>query len=458
MSAKIPPRWYGEEKYELWKRDVELWGLTSALTKGVQAVTVYLNLEGKAKLAASQIPTGELNCNEGLANLFVKLDALFLLDKGARQYEVFERFDNLRRRPGVDIRSFVSEWGDAYFRCTELDMSLPDTVQAFKLLKACDLDLSDRKLVISSLATFTFKAMTDALLKILAGKLTASGSGNGVGVGVKSEPVFVSEDSVCPGDRPGGVTGEAYFAGGEVRGRPRARGFGGGARVRASGRSRARGSWRRQNPNDSEGKVSRCVVCDSMFHWARDCPDSYEAVGRRGDGGVRSGKADFVGGARPSRDEGSSSGGGDSKTYMLWYAGNRHDGLMEECKGYALLDSGCSRTVCGAYWYESFLEGLSESERDALVVENSEAVFTFADGNTVKSVMRVTIPCVVEGCDVGLVSEVVDCNIPLLLSRVAMKRAGFIVNFGTDQMKFLGNVLRLKVSSSGHYLIKVSKA
>ena len=35
---------------------------------------------------------------------------------------------------------------------------------------------------------------------------------------------------------------------------------------------------RKMNPVDSEGNVSRCVICDSRLLWVRDCPHSYEKM------------------------------------------------------------------------------------------------------------------------------------------------------------------------------------
>ncbi|KAK4319794.1 hypothetical protein Pmani_009312 [Petrolisthes manimaculis] len=69
--------------------------------------------------------------------------------------------------------------------------------------------------------------------------------------------------------------------------------------------------------------------------------------------------------------------------------------LVKEAKGCAVLDSGCSTTVCGADWYGSFIQNLSDVERDSIFVEESTSSFTFGDGVTVSSVMRVTLPCVI---------------------------------------------------------------
>ena len=43
-----------------------------------------------------------------------------------------------------------------------------------------------------------------------------------------------------------------------------------------NGIQRARASNRKLNPRDANGSISRCSVCESKFHWARNCPDAEE--------------------------------------------------------------------------------------------------------------------------------------------------------------------------------------
>ena len=38
---------------------------------------------------------------------------------------------------------------------------------------------------------------------------------------------------------------------------------------------------RQTNPVNFYGDISRCRICGSKFHWAKDCPDSYEARAKR---------------------------------------------------------------------------------------------------------------------------------------------------------------------------------
>ena len=36
-------------------------------------------------------------------------------------------------------------------------------------------------------------------------------------------------------------------------------------------------SVRKSNPPERSGNISRCLVCDSIMHWIKDCPHKDEA-------------------------------------------------------------------------------------------------------------------------------------------------------------------------------------
>ena len=54
-------------------------------------------------------------------------------------------------------------------------------------------------------------------------------------------------------------------------------------------------------------------------------------------------------------------------------------GLVGECFGKALLDSACTKTVCGETWMKVYLDTLDEN--DMKLVEISDSKFTFGDGS-----------------------------------------------------------------------------
>jgi len=135
---------------------------------------------------------------------------------------------------------------------------------------------------------------------------------------------------------------------------------------------------------------------------------------------------------------------------------NKLNDLVEESRGYAILDSGCSNTVCGENWMTKFIENLGDEERGMIKIEPSSQTFTFGDGKTVNSKRKVTIPCWMGGISGRVTTDVVDCNIPLLLSRRSMKTVGFMLNFKKDTVTVNNRHIKLKVTKSGHYALPIS--
>ena len=65
------------------------------------------------------------------------------------------------------------------------------------------------------------------------------------------------------------------------------------------------------------------------------------------------------------------------------------------------------------------------------------------------------IPVTIGSKKVNIETDVIDLNIPLLLSKNGMKKAGTKLDFGDDQVRMLGEDVPLKITSSGHYAIKL---
>ena len=280
-STKWPPILVNEDFYETWRSDLLIWSDICELDKGKRAQVVHLSLPlgSRARDVTSEISREDLKKDTGIDILIARLDEVFLADKSRRQFAAFKMLYNLRRPNNISICDFVKDFEHAYFNFKAQDMKLPDSVMALMLLASSMLSDSESQLVMSSLVEVTYSAMKSALKRIFdknVEKAPAIAT-----VDVKSEPTFYSGD--CDSSSTAGGAEQVYYARAQPRGRWRGRG-------RARGRGRqpltgsnnvpvgaAAGARRRNNPLDSEGNISRCVVCDSRLHWARDCPHSYES-------------------------------------------------------------------------------------------------------------------------------------------------------------------------------------
>ena len=111
----------------------------------------------------------------------------------------------------------------------------------------------------------------------------------------------------------------------------------------------------RKNPPDASGNTSRCLICDSMFHWARDCPYRSETH--------------------------------DELPKLQLLSEEIHDCYIEQFAGESLnsliLDSGCSKIVCGRNWLNCFKESLNNEDLNSVKEFDSKSKFKFGDGKVV---------------------------------------------------------------------------
>ena len=96
-----------------------------------------------------------------------------------------------------------------------------------------------------------------------------------------------------------------------------------------------------------------------------------------------------------------------------------------------ILSQGWPKTVCGNTWLECFIETLSNEEKKLVTTEPSLTYFKFGDGKMFPSYKTVKVPAEIVG-KVFIVTEVIEGDVPLLLSKAAMKKADVKTDFTSD--------------------------
>ena len=99
---------------------------------------------------------------------------------------------------------------------------------------------------------------------------------------------------------------------------------------------------------------------------------------------------------------------------------------------------------------------LSSKELDNIKRDRSETIFKFGNGKICHSIKRITIPVVIAGQNVLLTTEVIENDIPLLLSKDTMKKANTYIDFANDKI-ILNKKVPVKFTTSGHYCIPMGK-
>ena len=129
--------------------------------------------------------------------------------------------------------------------------------------------------------------------------------------------------------------------------------------------------------------------------------------------------------------------------------------LTHESLGMAILDCGCTKTVCGEVWMNVYLDILKEEDKTMIEVKKSDISFRFGDGAEVESLKMVKLPAML-GRKIDMIeSNGVENEVPLLLSRSAMKRAEMLLDFTNDCAIVLSECVILRCTS-GHSCIALT--
>ena len=132
-------------------------------------------------------------------------------------------------------------------------------------------------------------------------------------------------------------------------------------------------------------------------------------------------------------------------------------GLTMEAMNKVVLDCGAAGTVCGNIWMKCYIDSLNDEEKDKIVYKTSNNKFKFGDGEKVCSQQLVKIPAVIGKTSVFIETDIVNKDIPLLLSKKSMKKADTELNFRDDTVTMFNQKLNLQVTKSGHYTIPLGR-
>ena len=469
-NNKNPPKFDETISYENWKNDIAIWQELTDLDKSKQALAIHLSLSGKARQASSELGVDVLKNETGVKTLLNKLDEVYLVEKSRRQFSAFQELYKFKRDSEQSIGDFVNEFDRKYFRFTQEDMKLPDAVMAFMLLVSCNLPDTEFQLVMTATGDISFKNIKASLKRIFGNGVSSDCS---TPVKVKVEPVFQTEAfqggaygySARGGEyaRQVAARGGRYNRGGhrgvysrQTFSRGVASNYGDGVSPSRGkfnwnrGGARAnRGRGRKINPLDASGQASRCLICDSRYHWARECPRAYENCEDetyQTENYVTDVENEVV---QLTLLNDATVDSGDYKKKLSV--------LVGESLGSIVLDTGCSTTVCGEDWLAHYMDTLSDKEWASIKEEPTRTTFKFGDGKNFHSVQRLVLPCKIAGIKATIRTDVVECNIPLLLSRDAMKRAKMQINFENDTVVLAGKTVNLICTSTGHYCLPLAQ-
>ena len=439
-NFKAPPALSKSSSYENWLKELAIWQKFTDIKKENHGSGLFLTLEGKAREAALELPLDSIASENGVKNIIAKLDTLFLKDKVQTAYEAYEKFEKFQRPSDMSMSDYMIEFERLLSKTKSHGTTMSSDILAYRLLNSANLPEQQKQLARATVGDLTYEQMKSQLKKIF-GDSSATDSENSALI--KIEPTYQSQ--LEHDTWYGQGYGQGYGRRGSNRARPPfqrgsfrgVRGSGGGARGghRGSGnRSLIKG----RNPVDEYGNITKCSVCSSVNHWAASCPDGqyYSEVCEE----------EYV----------------DPNHEVTLYQSNL---ITEDCMkvfvaesiGCAILDSGATSTVSGKKWMDIYCNSLSPDRQAKINYYDSTNSFKFGSGEVYKSLYKMSVPATIGKKNIHIETDIVELDIPMLLSKSSMKRAQTEINFKDDTVKMLGQVQDISLTTSGHYAVSLNE-
>ena len=137
----------------------------------------------------------------------------------------------------MNINENIIEFKHLNNKMIQHQMKLPNTFLTFKLLDGANIASEERKLALTLCSDLDFDKMKSALKRLFTTSSNHSHSQDNI-VAMKQEEAFFNQ--------------------------------------------KYKKSNYKNNPLDKNGKISRCIICDSKLHWAKKCPHrSSQNINRR---------------------------------------------------------------------------------------------------------------------------------------------------------------------------------
>ena len=124
--------------------------------------------------------------------------------------------------------------------------------------------------------------------------------------------------------------------------------------------------------------------------------------------------------------------------------------------GWAVMDSGATRTVCGSGPWDEVLEYLAvRGKNEEIEVSKEVRDFRFGDGVILRSLHAATIPVCVAGEWRKLTVHILPGTTPLLLARPDLERWDVEMKYGKGQVLVGGKEVKTARTNNGHYMINL---
>ena len=294
-----------------------MWKIVTAIPKEQQAIIVLLESpEGntKAEKAVSELTGTDVNNENGMELLIEKLDKVSESDKIDETYLVYSRFINFHKSDEMSMTdytiywTFVSQDGQLWNAITKYSIN-------FQIIGWCKTQGGWKKTTID-FKNLEFETIKSAFKRIFTKSTKANKSFHDTN-NIKQEEAFYTKNIYRLKQNKASISSKFQ-------------------KVLNSNK---------HNPLYKNGKVSRCVVCDSKMHWADKCPH-------------KSNYQSFNISEEITSDTENESESEKINIVLMTEKIDKNEIFIAEASKLAVVDTACTKIVAVQEWYMNYIKDI----------------------------------------------------------------------------------------------------
>ena len=494
---KTPPAFTTKRSYERYRAELEAWTSVTSVKKESWARLIALNMpdtpeEGDIRGRIFESLGEDLAGEDGYLKLLSWLDKHYRQDKDIVLIDRIKQFMKFVKTPDMSITEFLAGFDTAYNTAIKQGLEkLPEPYLMYMIIENAGLSEQEVKFILSDIdktkKDSLYDQTRDSMKKYLIGMSSESKDNLGFKIKEENSVMYLNNRGRYIRPQAGSWRPRVpqYIPANPIRnGRA---GPQTGYSMPAGSRPRATVSVPR-NPF-KEGRQMLCDICGAFTHLQSKCPhnphrsiyitenwddmrntldyiDENEHLDPNGDTNINT-EDNY----ESSHAQSIANVFGASEEQKQFYAvldtltvtqvfSNEAEimgkySLRDEVV-VTVLDTGCVKTVTGQAWFDAFVDSLSLQTRKRISAEPSDNVFKFGGGTKLKSLGLFSLPCSLAGHNIVLRTDVVKQDeLPLLLSKDSMKKAGVSIDVATDNITIFGQNMHLETNLSGHYTLQL---
>ena len=487
-----------DRDFDSWKREIDLWRLVTDLPKEKQGSVLYLSLPEKIRTQLESIAVDDLNKDDGLDTVITKLKELYSPSEELRAFHAYEEFETYRRPNNMSIKDFINEFERRMQKCVGYKIVLGDSVLAYQVLKNANLPNDKRSLALATCNQMTYQAMKKQIKTIFE-----MDSKKGDGPPDDTTDILVeSSESVYYGNNFRGNRGG--FRGGARGGRGgrnntnrynnnsnnnynnnygfnnsgnnnnygnhnynnnnnsnnRGRGnFHNSNRARGGGSQS--GNWRvHQNQNMINHNMNYLSINDqNMNNQNMNNQNLNNQVMNNQSMNNQLMNNQLVNNQMMNNQNMNNQNMCNQNISLQLFTSEVEvcflEQMVSETLNSAIVDSGCNKSVSGQNWLACYTDTLPEGYD--LEEKESENCFQFGPSKVYPSLKQVNLPVNLGGLQARVSIDVVEAEVPFLLSKSSLKAAEAVLDFVKDTLVVKGGrEIQLEHTSNGHYAIPIA--